>query len=405
MSGNAGGEKTEKPTPKRKKEARKEGQVARTQELGPWLALAVLSLALPALARREIDALTVLMDRALRQIANPDLGLVLVLLEDAARHMIIATSVLGALVLILSVAATLGQGGFYLATKQVKPNLKKLDPIQGFKRVFGPHSLWEGAKMLVKCTLVGVLVWSGISAATPLIGGLVPMSAVLDVAVGEALGMLRTVAVAGVVMAAVDYAVMRRRTNKQIKMSKEEIKQEHKQAEGDPLLKGAIRARQHAAARNRMMAAIPEADVVLVNPTHVAVALRYQAERGAPIVVARGAGAIAARIREVATEHRVPLVQDVPLARALYRSTQVGQPIPTELFAAVAHVLAFVISRRNAGVRGGQHRSPRPDEALPHVPPAGQRRRRARATATPAPKPAGPNPAGPNPSAAAAGGR
>ncbi len=141
------------------------------------------------------------------------------------------------------------------------------------------------------------------------------------------------------------------------------------------MVKGAIRSRQLAAARNRMMADIPTADVVLVNPTHVAVALRYEPERGAPRVVARGAGVVAAAIRERAGESRVPLVRDVPLARALYSSTTVGQEIPPELFAAVAQVLAFVISRRSRGPRGGEHRSPRDEADLPPVPAIGRRRR------------------------------
>lgn len=376
MSGGGGsGEKTEKPTPKRRKEARKEGQVARTQELGPWLALAALTLAAPLLLGRELDALALLMERALRLVEDPTTARAGSLLRDAAQHVLVVLVVLGAIVMVISVAGTIAQGGFYLATKSVKPSAKKLNLLQGAKRTFGPHALWEGVKMLVKCSLVGLLVWGAVRATTPLIGTFVPMGVVLHVVTEETLQLVRTVAVAGIVMAALDYAMNRRRTNKQTKMSKEDVKQEHKQSEGDPLLKGAIRARQHAAARNRMMSDIPLADVVLTNPTHVAVALRYEPERGAPVVVARGAGVIAARIREVAAEHRVPLVQDVPLARSLYRSTQVGQEIPAELFAAVAHVLAFVISRRSQGVRGGQHRSPRGEAALPAVPPAGRRRR------------------------------
>jgi flagellar biosynthetic protein FlhB len=172
----------------------------------------------------------------------------------------------------------------------------------------------------------------------------------------------------------------RRRIGKQVRMTKEEVKQEYKQSEGDPMVKSAIRSRQLAAARNRMMADVPTADVVLVNPTHVAVALRYEPERGAPRVVARGAGAIAVKIRALATEERVPLVRDIPLARALYRSTKVGQEIPPELFAAVAQVLAFVISRRTQGQWGGEHSTPRHGAELPSVVPAGRRR----------PKPSGP---------------
>ena len=181
----------------------------------------------------------------------------------------------------------------------------------------------------------------------------------------QALGLVRNIGLVGLCMAAADYAMQRRRIGKQTRMSKEEIKQEHKQTEGDPLVKGAIRSRQLAAARNRMMADVATADVVLVNPTHVAVALRYDAQSGAPRVVARGAGAVAAKIRERGRGARVPLVRDVPLARALYRSTKVGQEIPPELFAAVAQVLAFVISRRSRGQRGGEHRSPAPEGELP----------------------------------------
>jgi flagellar biosynthesis protein FlhB len=211
----------------------------------------------------------------------------------------------------------------------------------------------------------------------PMLGGLVPMAVVLEVLGDHALALIRNVAVAGVVLAAADYLVQRHRVGKQTKMSKDDVKQEHKQSEGDPQLKGAIRSRQLAASRNRMMADIPTADVVLVNPTHVAVALRYDPDKGAPRVVARGAGVIAAAIRERAGEARVPLVRDVPLARALYSSTTVGQEIPAELFAAVAQVLAFVISRRSRGQRGGEHRSPRPEGELAAPPRIGHRRRAA----------------------------
>jgi flagellar biosynthetic protein FlhB len=159
-------------------------------------------------------------------------------------------------------------------------------------------------------------------------------------------------------MAIADYAVVRRRIGKQLKMSKHEVKQEHKQQEGDPLLKGAIRSKQMAMSRQRMMSDLAKADVVLVNPTHVAVALRYDPSRGAPRVVAKGAGAVAARIREVAAEKRIPMVHDVPLARALYKACDLGSEIPADLYNAVARILAFVMMLKARGSAAGLHRAP-----------------------------------------------
>ena len=369
------GEKTEKPTPHRRKQNRKEGQVPRTQEIGAWASMMLITLALPALLTRQLESFSEFFQACLRALEDPTPAVALQLLGRSGLEIAIPVVVLGLMVMIVSVAATMAQGGFYLATKAVKPSLKKLDPIKGAKRIFGPQALWEGAKMLIKCALVAVLVYYAVRAQMPLIGGMVPMGAVLEIVNEHAMSLLRNVALAGFLMGLADYAMQRRRVGKQTRMSKDEVKQEHKQQEGDPLVKSAIRGRQLAAARNRMMADVPEADVVLVNPTHVAVALRYQPEKGAPVVVARGAGAIATRIREKATEAGVPLVQDVPLARALYTASEVGHPIPAELFAAVAHVLAFVISRRTRGATGGTHASPRPTTEVPYAPHVRRRRR------------------------------
>jgi flagellar biosynthetic protein FlhB len=369
------GEKTEKPTPKRRKEARKEGQVARTQELGAWAGLLTVGAAAPALLTHELNSVQQIMITCLSSADDASTSRALTLLGDAAKHVFISLVVLGSALMLIGVTSALAQGGFYLATKAVKPKWSKLDPIQGIKRVFGPHALWEGAKMLLKSSFVGLIAYLGIRSMMPLIGGLVPIQTVISMATAHALGLIRNIGLVGLGMAAADYAMQRRRIGKQTRMSKEEIKQEHRQTDGDPMLKGAIRSRQLAMARNRMMADIATADVVLVNPTHVAVALRYDPLRGAPRVVARGAGAIASRIREIAAEESVPLVRDVPLARALYSSTKVGQEIPQELFSAVAQVLAFVISRRGRGHLGGQHRSPRGEAELPDVPLIGRRRR------------------------------
>lgn len=157
---------------------------------------------------------------------------------------------------------------------------------------------------------------------------------------------------AGIALAIADVVVIMKRNKKKTRMSKFEIKQENKQQEGDPQLKGAIRSKQIAMSRNRMIADVASADVVLVNPTHVAVALRYEAGKGAPRVVAKGSGHVAARIREVAAEKRVPMVEDVPLARALHGACEIGQEVPADLFTAVAQVLAFVMALKRRGGAG-----------------------------------------------------
>jgi len=371
-----GGDKTEKPTAKRKKEARKQGQIARTPELGQWFTVLLVSLMAGPLLRHEVDAWRTILVASLQSISSPEPAKALDLLGSSMRHAFFSVLTLGGIVMVISVASSVAQGGMVLATKAIKPDLKKLDPIKGFKRVFGPQALWQGVKILVKSAVVALIGYTAIRSVMPLIGGLMPMSTVIETVQGKAVGLLRTVAVAGLVLAAADYAVARRRTDKQTKMSKQEIKDEHRQSEGDPLMRSAMRSRQLAAARNRMINDVAGADVLLVNPTHVAIALTYDPLHGAPRVVARGAGAIAARIRAKAAEEGVPTVQDIPLARALYRSCEVGQEIPRELFAAVAQVLAFVISRRTHGQYGGEHASPRVlDTELPAVPLAGRRRR------------------------------
>jgi flagellar biosynthetic protein FlhB len=186
--------------------------------------------------------------------------------------------------------------------------------------------------------------------------GALSLSSVVATVSNGAVTILRAAAVAGLLLAAVDYVMVKRRTGKQLRMSKQEIKDEYKKTEGDPHVKGQIRARQMAASRNRMMAELPKADVVVVNPTHVAVALRYDPAKGAPRVLAKGSGTIAAKIREKATEHRIPMVQDVPLARALYAGCELGAEIPPQFYGAVARVLAFIMGLKARGSAAGLHR-------------------------------------------------
>jgi flagellar biosynthetic protein FlhB len=184
--------------------------------------------------------------------------------------------------------------------------------------------------------------------------------------------------VTGLILALFDYGYMRHTVMKQLRMSPHDIKQEMKQSEGDPMMKGAIRSRQLAMSRNRMLSAVADADVVLVNPTHFAVALSYQPHRGAPRVVARGAGALALKIRERAKEARVPVVEDKPLTRLLYRVCDLGDEIPAELYLAVAKILAFVMAAGRPGRTAGARR-PLTTATLPELPAKSvMRSRRAR---------------------------
>lgn len=368
--------KTEKPTPKRRQEARKKGQIPRTQELGQWLTVLLLSIAIGPMLKHEIVVWEDTMTGCLRAIEDPQPALALDLLGTAMRHAFMAIVTLGLIVLGVGVLTSVAQGGFVLATKAIQPNFGKLNLIKGIKQhFFSPQVLWDAAKTLLKSAVVTLIGYLAIRSIMPLLGGLMPMSTVLELVRERSLRLLRTVGAVGLVLAGADYAITRRRSMNDMKMTKDEVKDEARNAEGDPKVKSAIRSRQMAISRSRMIAAVVDADVLLVNPTHVAVALRYDPLQGAPRVIARGAGAIAARIRATAEEARVPMVEDIPLARALYRSCEVGQEIPRELFAAVAQVLAFVISRRTHGHYGGQHRSPRHESELPPVPAVGRRRR------------------------------
>lgn len=373
------GDKTEKPTAKRRRQSRKDGKISRTPEIGQWAPLLLLTLVIGPMLKHEAGQLQTTMQASLRAISSPDPAIAMRLFGTAMRQTFITVISLGSMVLVIGVAASVAQGGMIFSTKSVKPDLKKLDPIKGLKRIFGMQTLWTGLKTVAKSAVVGLIGYSAVRGIMPLIGGLVPTSTVLQALNDRAVSLIRTIALAALLLAVADYAVSRYRNEKGMKMSKQEVKDEHKQSEGDPHVKGAIRSRQMAMSRQRMISNVAEADVLLVNPTHIAIALKYDPERGAPRVIARGAGAIAAKIRLAAADAHVPTVHDVPLARALYRSCDLGQEIPRELFAAVAQVLAFVISRRGHGFAGGEHRTPRTElDALPDVPLAARRKRAER---------------------------
>jgi flagellar biosynthetic protein FlhB len=371
-----GGEKTEKPTPQRLKKARKEGQIPRTQELGTWLGVAAASALLPMLVGNAFDAVQTLFVQVGVVTQHPEIEKVQILLGQSLMAFLTVLLPTAIGLMVVGTVATAAQGGVTFATKSMKPTLKKLNPFPGIKRMFGTQGIWEATKALIKTGALGAVVVITSDRAQALVSsaGSLPLSAVAATFADSAILMFRVVAVTGLIIAVADYVVVRRKTMKQLKMSHYEITQEHKQSEGDPYMKAHRRGVQLSMSRNRMMSDAAEADVLLVNPTHVAVALKYDPAKGAPRVVAKGAGEVATKLRAIAQENRVPMVQDIPLARALHASCDLGQEVPAQLFTAVARVLAFVMHLGARGVKGGFHRPGFEPPALDDLPKAGRRR-------------------------------
>jgi flagellar biosynthetic protein FlhB len=350
----ASGDKTEKATPKKRQEARRKGQVAKSQDLGGAVVLLASLLSLSALGPMAWGHMRDAMLRCLTLIGTPDVvdhgglsKLLLGTMTDAA----LAAGPIALVCMVSGVLTGVLQVGWKPSGQALKPDPKRINPLTGAKNLFGMHFLFETVKTVVKFAVIGAIAAMALFGQLDELGALVGMTpdellhrgadTVLQIAQRGAMGYL--------VIAAVDFAWQRYRFEKQIKMDKEEVKQEHKGQEVSAEVRGAIRRRQMQAARARMMAAIPGADVVVTNPTHYAVALRYSNEAPAPVVVAKGQDLIAARIRSIAGEHGVPVISDPPLARALHASVEIGYEISEELFGAVAQLLAFVY--RTAGRR------------------------------------------------------
>jgi flagellar biosynthetic protein FlhB len=359
-------EKTEEPTQQRLTKAKKEGQIGRTPDLGAWLGMLAASVLLPRTLGKAMEHAEELVEKIPDVIADPDPAKTLGILKEGLFGAAWAVGPLAVTMMAVGIAGAGAQGGIRVATKLFVPKFNRLNPFTGVKKMVGPQALWELVKSLVKMSVLGAVFYLTLKNIVPqlMTAGRLPITALLAIVTDAAITLIRTAAIAGVAMAGADYLVVRRRTKKQLRMTKEEVKRENKNTEGDPLIKAQIRARQMAMSRNRQMADVPTADVVVVNPVHVAVALRYQPDKGAPQVVAKGKGPAAAKIRQLATDNRVPMVQDVALARALNSGCEVGQEIPAEFFGAVARVLAFVMSLKARGSAAGVHRNPNASPAM-----------------------------------------
>jgi flagellar biosynthetic protein FlhB len=343
----AANEKTEKATPKRRDEARKKGQVARSADLnGAVVMLAGLTALAAAggmIAGRMRDGLT----GALTQIASPgvvDKKGVGTLLTDAMVDVGLSVAPVFAACLVAGVAASLLQVGFKPSAKAAMPDPKRINPLQGAKNLLGPNALVEGGKSIVKVAAVGLIVFAALAPEIPTLGALVGIEPqqLATRLVDSVKGIAQRAAIAYLAIGLADVFWQKFRHEKSLRMDLQEVKEEQKQQQLPAEVRMALRRRQMSTSRARMMAAVPEADVVVTNPTHFSVALKYDGTKTAPEVVAKGQDLMALRIRELAREHGVPVVPDPPLARSLFRSVEVGRQIPEELFAGVAQVLAYV---------------------------------------------------------------
>jgi len=364
-------ERTEPPTARRLQEARERGEIPRSRDLaGAAVTIAVLlslmlvtsPLAQGARALLQTGLVYRPEQLATTQVMTQALG-------EAIKIGWLAIAVPLIVAAMAALAGTLGVGGWMFSSEALAPKPERLNPISGFKRLFALRGLVELGKAFAKFLVVAVITWLLLSRQLPLFAAI----ALEPVAQGivHALRLIGWSAVAlssGLILIAlVDVPWQIFEFNKRMRMTREELKREQKDSDGNPEVRNKIRALQQQMARRKMIAEVPKADVVIVNPTHFAVALRYDEKTmRAPIVVAKGADLMAAQIRAVANEHRVALVEAPPLARALYRYTEIGQPVPTALYLAVAQVLAYVFRLRRA-LRYGE---PMPEPPQPQVDPS-----------------------------------
>ncbi|MDF2560283.1 MAG: type secretion protein, partial [Microbacterium sp.] len=339
MSGTDTGERSEKATDKHLNEARKKGRLSRSQDLTAWLGIGAAAIAMPAAIALGAGAGTEQLLTVTSLVFSPTPEAALGALERGLGSVLPTIAVMLAAVAIVTLIGAVVQGGVHL--KPLTGRFEQFNIVTGIRRVFGLQALWEGAKALLKTAAIGIALWVVIAGLMPVLtaSGAHSISRLLGTASEGTAALLQTAIAVGLVLAAIDMFVVMRRNRKHTRMTKREIRDESKNSEGDPLIRQQRRSRQLAASRNRMIAAVAGSDVVVVNPTHIAIALRYEPGRAAPKVVAKGSGVIAERIRDEAVRAGVPLVREITLARALHAACELGQEIPEDLYNAVARVL------------------------------------------------------------------
>ena len=340
-------EKTEQASPRKRREAREKGNVPKSQEVNTAVVLIVGLLGLKLLGGKMLAQLFGLTRGVLSQLATFELTLDMVpqLALQGMKFMGLILAPLVGMIMVAGVGANLLQSGWVFSAEPMKPKFSKISVGQGLKRMFSMRSVVELLKGIFKLLIVGfvgyVTLKNEMMLAPYLIKGTMGQLVAFIGGVGFKLAFRAALVL--VVLAAFDFAYQKFQYEKKLRMTKQEVKEEYKRTEGDPLVKSRIRSIQRERARRRMLAEVPTADVVITNPTHLAVALKYTpGKSSAPVVVAKGARLVAQRIKEIAQANGVPVVENKPVARTLFKSVEVGGSIPYELFKAVAEILAYV---------------------------------------------------------------
>ncbi|MDT8384992.1 MAG: flagellar biosynthesis protein FlhB [Gammaproteobacteria bacterium] len=353
-----GQERTEQATEKRKKESRDKGEIARSKELTTVILLLVSGSGFFFLGSGLIkDLMQILRDSlSIERDRIFDIGTYPVLFLDTVHTAISAVFPLFLLLVIAAVIAPMAMGGWSFSLKPITPDLKKLDPIKGMGRVFSVKGLMELVKALAKFLLVGAVGYWLLQGKLDDFLGLSNQNLEqgLSQLGSELIWAFILLSSALLLVAAADAPFQLWDHSRKQKMTRQEVKDEHKETDGNPEMKGRVRQKQHEISQRRMMQEVPKADVVITNPTHYAVAIRYdQSVMGAPIIVASGADEVAGHIRRIALANDVPILSAPPLARALYHNCELNDEIPTGLFLAVAQVLAYVYQLRHYEREGG----------------------------------------------------
>lgn len=340
----ADADKTEKPTPRRLQEARKRGQIPRSADLVGWLVLLVATFVLPALSTALHQVIEVYFAAMATSARAGDLDAMLTRSRTLAADLLLVFTPFLFLAMVVTAAGLAVQGGVTLATDALKPKLERISVKAGFKRLFSAQSVVDTVKAVVRLVILSVLMTVTASdfLSSYLGGSRRDLGAVGGELAAQLLLLVRVAAILGLVIGLADYAFQRRKVAKQLRMSKQEVKQEARTSEGDPMIRSRRRSLHAKLSRNQMLAAVNDASVVVVNPTHVAVALTY-APGTIPKVVAKGGDELAFRIRERAFDRGIPVVEARPLARILHDSLPVGAEVPADMYEAVAIVIAFVM--------------------------------------------------------------